>query len=96
MIDGRTLLQQLGGNRFIAMTGANTFIRGDNYVSFRIPRAKDGINYVKITLNSKDLYDMEFGMIRTPKYFKRETVNDVYSEQLQEVFTEKTGLYTRL
>jgi len=94
----KTVLEQLGGNRFIAMTGANTFMKDDNNyeMSFRIPRAKDGINFVKIRLNGKDLYDMEFGMIRGFKYFPKKTVNDVYNDQLQDMFTENTGLYTSL
>jgi hypothetical protein len=96
------LFKQLGGNKFVAMTGAKDWIRSDkdNWVSFRIPKAKEGINYVKITLNAKDLYDMEFGMIRKkkgiPTYTKKHEVNDVYDDMLQPVFTEKTGLYTSL
>jgi len=80
------------------MTGANTFMKDDkNYeMSFRVPRAKDGINFVKIRLNGKDLYDMEFGMIRGFKYFPKKIVNDVYNDQLQEMFTDNTGLYTSL
>ena len=37
------VLQQLGGNRFIAMTEAKNFVAGKNYIGFKIPRAKEGI-----------------------------------------------------
>lgn len=96
MIDAQETLRQLGGQRFIRMTGAHSFAKGNDSISFRIPRAKDGINAVKITLNSKDLYDMEFFMIRTPKIFPKGRITDIYNDQLQMVFTEKTGLYTTL
>ena len=90
------LLRQLGGNRFIAMTGAKDFVKGSNFILFRIPRAKDGINRVKISLNSMDLYDMEFFMVRGVNIFNKGVVNNVYNDQLQDVFTSHTGLYTTL
>jgi hypothetical protein len=93
-----TILQQLGGRRFIAMTGAKNFVKDDKNqtIMFRIPRAKEGINYVKIKLTSMDLYDMEFGMIRGMKIFKKKEYKGVYNDQLQELFTQATGLYTSL
>ena len=98
--DAQTLFKQLGGNKFRAMTGAKNFLKGGNFLQFDIPKAKDGINRVKITLNSKDLYDMEFGMVRTmkgvPKYFPKGEQTDLYWDMLQESFTERTGLYTSL
>jgi hypothetical protein len=90
-----TILEQLGGRRFIAMTGAKQFIKWDakKMITFKIPKGKDGIRFIMITLNGKDLYDMEFQTLsgRTVK-----KVNDVYNDQLQEIFTENTGLYTHL
>ena len=91
-----TILKQLGGKRFIVMTGAKNFVKGDNWISFNIPRGKKGINYVKITLTSIDLYDMQFGMIRKFDYYPKGTVTGLYFDQLQETFTEKTGFQTKL
>ena len=61
MTIAKTILQQLGGNKFVVMTGAKSLCGGENYLSFRIPgtMTRDRINYVKITLNSMDLYDVE-------------------------------------
>jgi len=38
------LINQLGGNKFIAMTGAKSFVnnRSGRSLTFRIPRAKNG------------------------------------------------------
>jgi hypothetical protein len=33
------ILRQLGGNKFIAMTGAKNFVAGDGILAFRIPKA---------------------------------------------------------
>ncbi len=96
----REILQQLGGNKFIAMTGARNFVDGGKFLQFKLPKAKDGINFVKITLNSMDTYDMEFGRIRKVggelTYKVVSTADGIYNDQLQEIFTRYTGLYTKL
>jgi hypothetical protein len=92
------VLRQLGGRRFIAMTGANSFVKDKEKRSivFKIPKGGNGINYVKITLNGSDTYDIEFIKMRSGNMTIVNTANDIYAEQLQEVFTENTGLYTHL
>jgi len=89
-------LRQLGGNKFIVMTGAKNFVKGKNYIAFKIPKSKDKINYVKITLNSKDLYDIEYGKIEGFNYKVVKTERDIYADGLQDNFTRNTGLYTHL
>ena len=107
-----TILQQLGGGRFSAMTGAKNFIAIDNGLVFNIGRNASKANKVKITVNGLDLYDVEF-IKYTPYSFKisrdglsfKETqessvtvaeYNNIYDDVLQEVFTRVTGMYTRL
>lgn len=49
--------------------------------------------YLTITLNAKDLYDMEF--VSVNKNFDRtikKEYKDVYFDMLQTLFTEATGL----
>ena len=89
------VLSQLGGNRFIAMTGANSFVKDDNkqLIMFKLPRAKNRIKWVVIRLNSMDTYDITFKS-SSGKVVK--TVNGVYNDQLQDIFTQHTGLYTSL
>ena len=87
------ILKQLGGKRFMAMTGANQFIAGNNWMAFKLPRAKNGNRRVKITLNSMDTYDIKFMSLggKTNKVLK-----GIYNDQLQEIFTNYTGLYTKI
>jgi NAD/NADP transhydrogenase alpha subunit len=93
-----TILQQLGGNKFIAMTGAKNFWSDSNYnkMGFQIGRNSKSISHVAITLNSKDLYNIEFVRIRKNQVKIVSKVVDIYADQLQDVFTENTGLDTHL
>lgn len=106
----RTILDQMGGkHRIVAMTGAKHFTRGKNWVSFQFPnRMRSKPNYVKITLNGRDLYDIEFGRvgnksedyggikIKSPVYKKLLTKKDYYFDMLIDLFEKTTGLYLRL
>ena len=93
-----TVLQQLGGNKFIAMTGAKNFVQDSKkkLIAFKIGRAKKSINYVRITLNSMDTYDMEFLRLRGGKITVVAKHKGIYNDQLQQIFTKETGLYTSL
>lgn len=94
-----TILAQLGGNRFIAMTGAKHFMfdaKASN-LTFKIPTAKDGINLVKVTYNAgRDDYTMEFLSFRGVDVKSKGRVDSVYADQLQSIFTQYTGLHTSL
>lgn len=87
-----TILQQMGGmRRLIMFTGAKNFVALPNGVSFRI--GNRSINYVRITLNAKDLYDMEFALLRGGKMTNKKEYNDIYNDQLRPIFEEATGMY---
>lgn len=92
------VLQQLGGNRFIAMTGAKDFVKDSKKrkIAFKVGRNSKNINYVEVQLNGKDLYDMRFYNVRkfTPRLVS--SASDVYFDQLQSTFTYHTGLETHL
>ena len=100
------ILQQLGGNKFIAMTGArHVCTTTGNDLSFRLPGKpgfiRKGINHVQIFYNiTMDDYTIIFNKIRkykgTPRINEIKSFSGVYADQLQEIFTEATGLYTRL
>ena len=90
-----TILKQLGGmNRLIVMTGAYNFIDLGNGVSFKIKNQR--ANYIKITLNSMDLYDLEVGRIRGTTYKVIATHKDVYFDQLKPLIEKATGMYLSL
>jgi len=96
--DPNTLLQQLGGNKFMAMTGAKNLMvdKKEKSLHMRIGKNSKGINHVKITLMPDDTYKMDFGKIRKMDYKVVRSVTGVYAEALQDVFTEVTGMYTSL
>tara|TARA_Y100001970_G_C14154429_1_gene814680 strand:+ start:678 stop:1298 length:621 start_codon:yes stop_codon:yes gene_type:complete len=93
-----TIVKQLGGGRKLQMfIGLKQLINYPNGVSLVFPKPKHrgAVNKVKITLNGKDLYDMEF--IRFNKNSSKviKEFNDVYAEDLRDRFEEGTGLYIR-
>lgn len=98
------ILTQLGGRRFIAMTGAKDFVdsESEGYLSFRLPArfAKNGINRVTITLDPSDTYTIEAIKCSSGKDgVKEETIEKherVYFDNLQMMFTAMTGLDTHL
>jgi hypothetical protein len=94
----QSILQQLGGNKFIAMTGSTLFVGGDDYLMFKTRKSLciNKTSKVKITLTPMDLYTVEFMSIYkdTVKIISKH--EDVYVEDLQELFTRETGLVTRL
>ena len=92
----QTILQQLGGRRFVMMTGAKNLVNHGQALSFRIGRNSKNINYVKITLTGSDLYDMEFGRIQGSNYTVKSKEDGVYNDMLQKLFTKHTGMYTSL
>lgn len=89
-----TIVQQLGGNKFKVMTGASSFSYGDKTLSFRIKGSK--IKAVRIILEPSDTYKMEFLKMVNFEVKIVSSADMVYCDQLQSVFTEHTGLYTRL
>ena len=89
------MLKQLGGNRFIMMTGAKNFGVGPKGAGFKIGRNSKGVNFVRIDLKN-DLYDMEFFQVRAGKMKLKSKVKQIFADQLQDMFTKHTGMYTSL
>ena len=102
------ILKQLGGNKFLAMTGAKNLVYDDNSLNMKLPKNMSQANYLKITLNSLDTYDLRFykvtgGKMNMKTYVSSpiknkdiKVLNGVYCDQLQEIFTSITGMYTSL
>ena len=97
-LDPKQLLQQLGGNRFIAMTGAKNlaFDKAKNTLHMKIGRNAKGVNHLRIKLTGADLYDMEFLQVRAGNVKVKAKEKGVYNDQLQKMFTKHTGMYTSL
>ena len=110
------ILEQLGGNKFLTMTGSKILYYGYDkngyaYLRLKLSRNKSRAELLKIQLNCKDLYNMSFDRIKKTlnkeysaigiKIYDETIENvkfleDIYCDQLQEVFTKVTGMYTRL
>ena len=95
-----TILNQIGGRKFVAMTGAKDFIDLKNGLQFRLPSTRhytrDGINSVRVILDADDTYTVEFWKVRGINAKQVRTVDQVYADNLQHVFTTYTGLDTHL
>ena len=104
------ILSQLGGRRFIAMTGAGEFIALEpnkknamRYgISMLIGKNSSKANCMKVYLDYDDTYTMQFLHShfdsKTCEYKETviEELKTVYCDQLQSLFTQVTGMYTHL
>jgi len=90
----KTIRDQIGG-KTLFMLGAKNLIAHENALSFRI-RGSKAVNYIKITLNGSDLYDMEFGKVWGAKYTVKATHNDIFNDMMHGLIEKETGLATRL
>ena len=98
----RTILRQLGGRQFIAMTGSKNFIGSDTSLTFRIGTAtKNKANRCCITLTPMDLYRVEFSRITNkrghgPELKSKGTFDAIYFDALTALFTRETGFAVKL
>ena len=105
----RTIYEQLGGNRFVVMTGAKNLVGDGNTLRMTLPRNGSRANRLWVTYDEGlDLYDMRFFRyrpgridIRTGKTIEEKVSDEkiyrgIFFDQLQEIFTEHTKLYTHL
>ena len=91
------IYRQLGGNKFAVMTGAKNFIDLENGIRMKIGRNKTNHNWMEITLNSLDLYDVAFAKLT--KLGERKSLKEyknVYNDSLVELFERHTGMNTKL
>jgi hypothetical protein len=98
----QTILTQLGGRRFLVMTGAKQLVGSETMLMFALPKTahyvKDKINKVCITLDPNDTYTMAYYVLSARGvHVKIITIeSDIYAEDLQRSFTRVTGLETHL
>ncbi len=96
MNTAETILEQLGGNKFLAMTGARPMADGDT-LRLKLPRgARDGINLVHIKLESNDTYTVTFSKYRGLSVAALRTEHMVYADNLRTVFESATGFRVSL
>lgn len=103
------ILEQLGGKQFVVITGVkNIGYSGDNNLRMDLPRNISRANRLIISLQPTDTYKMTFRRF-TPEKFDIKTFSwceskdviikefeNIYCDQLQDIFTQTTGMYTTL
>lgn len=92
----QTILAQLGGRRFIAMTGARNLLATDTGLQCKLGSgAQNGITHLRIDLDrGLDLYNVTFLRVRGTSV---ETVSEhtmIEVSMLRDLFTRETGFYT--
>lgn len=102
------ILDQLGGNKFVVMTGSKNFVADGNTLRMTLAKNASKANRLYITLGSDDLYTMHFFRFTAGRFNSKtcsftddkitevKTYEGVYCDQLQELFTKVTGMYTSL
>lgn len=93
----QTILSQLGGNKFLAMTGAKNLVGGSDSLQFSIGRgAVNKANKVRITLTASDEYTVSFYNYRKLEMREIETIERVTVDTLRAVFTGRTCMAVSL
>lgn len=94
-----TILEQLGGNKFLAMTGAHSLTKADDALTFKLPNgiAEHGINCVRVSLmRSADAYRVEFIKIKGTTVKKVFDLEHIGAASLKFSFEYTTGLRSNL
>lgn len=95
------ILDQLGGSKFIVMTGVKNLLYRTTprpYLQMDIPGNAGKVNRLEITLDSNDTYTMKFYHLSKNglKISNEKTFKDKLGTELQSVFSEVTGMDTTL
>lgn len=92
-----TIIRQLGGNKFIAMTGSRNFLYlSEGGVQLDVGSNPCRVSRCVVRLNADDLYTVTFYRGRGLKLRELATVDQLTFDQLPEVFTRHTGLLLSL
>jgi hypothetical protein len=96
MTVANTIRDQLG-HRCLYMLGAKNLAGDSTSLRFKIGQNNHGVNWIKISLNGMDLYDMTFMWCRPGRDgVVKSEVSDIYAEDLHSVIESETGMRTTL
>lgn len=96
MNTAQTILQQLGGNRFLAMTGARNLVNQGNGITMQLPKNGSKANRLTITLDDQDTYTVRFWKYRNFEAIPVVQHDGIYCDMLQRIFKETTGFDTNM
>ena len=93
-----TILQQLGGNAFVCMTGARSLSIIERGLSFRLPSTmtRNRIAGVRVVLDDDDTYKVTFLKIRKMAVTVVGDYEGVYCDGLADLVSEQTGLVLQI
>lgn len=103
-----TILEQLGGSKFLAMTGSKNLLSDSKTLRMDLVKNESKANKLWIILESTDTYTMRFfkftpGKVNMKTFeFKDDKtkeiilINGIHADMLQLMFKEITGMDTRL
>jgi hypothetical protein len=89
----KTILEQLGGNKFLVMTGAKDLVALESGLRFKLGR-----KFFTVRLNQFDTYDLTLSTF-SMKTLEHKIIDEntgVYVSDLRNMFTAMTGLYCTL
>ena len=97
----KTIISQLGGNQFFAMTGSKvkyySIKNGNVTLTLKLTKNAVGANHLTVTLNALDTYDVQFLAVSPKGDVKVKCENNgIYCDQLRGLFESVTGLRTSL
>ena len=99
MTVANTILEQLGGNKFIAMTGAKNFLSDGNTLRMTLPKNRSKANRLYVTLDATDTYTMYFFQVSMMVYFFKFTAGRLnkktfaWTPDKQEDIKKVSGVY---
>ena len=91
--------QQLGGNKFMAMTGAKNYNQNDTSLSLYFPKLliKNKGNILTISLKQDDTYTLQFSYLDKNMNLNEESIyEEVYAGMLHDIISDVTGLVVSL
>ena len=96
----KTIIEQMGGaGRLRMFLGVKRIVARPKGIWFQWPAKKPSKtgNTLEVTLNGRDLYDLEFSYTTASKGSRKiKEFRNVYFDQLVEIFEKHTGWYLRL
>lgn len=96
MTPAHEILQQLGGNKFVVMTGAKCSSDNDGNTLVVKFKGSKVANIMYVTLNGLDLYDVRISKYRGMNIKDVVSESNIYNDMLVSLFEQTTGLKTKL
>ena len=95
------MIKQLGGNKFFIMTGSKPQYKDIStdspLIALKLIKNKSKANYFTVQyIRSSDLYKIEFIKMTKTERKVLSNYENIYGDQLTEIFESETGLRTSL